>query len=44
MHARGVQHTEAPHALVTLFHVGNVLMNSLFVLVADGAKILKKEV
>jgi hypothetical protein len=38
------QHTEAPLALVLFIHVGNVLMKSLFVLVTDGAKILKEEV
>jgi hypothetical protein len=38
------QHTEAPLALVPLFHVGNVLMKSLSVLVTDGTKILREEV
>jgi hypothetical protein len=38
------QHTEAPLALVLLFHVVNVLMKSLSVLVTDGAKILREEV
>jgi hypothetical protein len=38
------QQTEAPLALVPLFHVGNVLMKSLSVLVTDGAKILREEV
>jgi hypothetical protein len=38
------QHTEAPLALVPLFHVGNVLMKSLSVLVTDSAKILREEV
>jgi hypothetical protein len=38
------QHTEAPLALVPLYHVGNVLMKSLFVLVTDGAQILREEV
>jgi hypothetical protein len=38
------QHTEDPLALVPLFHVGNVLMKSLSVLVTDGAKILREEV
>jgi hypothetical protein len=38
------QHTEAPLALVSLFHVRNVLMKSLSVLVTDGAKILREEV
>jgi hypothetical protein len=38
------QHTEAPLPLVPLFHVGNVLMKSLSVLVTDSAKILREEV
>jgi hypothetical protein len=38
------RHTVAPLALVPLFHVGNVLMKSLSVLVTDGAKILREEV
>jgi hypothetical protein len=38
------QHTEAPLALVLLFHVGNVLMKSLSVFVTDGVKILREEV
>jgi hypothetical protein len=38
------QHTEAPLALVSLFHIGNVLMKSLSVLITDGAKILREEV
>jgi hypothetical protein len=38
------QHTEAPLALVPLFHVGNVVMKSLSVLVTDGANILREEV
>jgi hypothetical protein len=38
------QHTEAPLALVPLFHVVNVLMKSLSVLVTDGAKIHREEV
>jgi hypothetical protein len=38
------QHTEAPLALVSLFHVVNVLMKSLSVLVTDGAKILGRSV
>jgi hypothetical protein len=38
------QHTEAPLALVSLFHVVNVLMKSLSVLITDGAKILREEV
>jgi hypothetical protein len=37
------QHTEAPLALVPLFHVVNVPMKSLSVLVTDGAKILREE-
>jgi hypothetical protein len=38
------QRTEAPLALVPLFHVVNVLMKSVFVLVTDGAKILREKV
>jgi hypothetical protein len=38
------QHTEAPLALVPLFHVVNVLMKPLSVLVTDGTKILREEV
>jgi hypothetical protein len=38
------QHTEAPLALVPLFHGVNILMKSLSVLVTDGAKILREEV
>jgi hypothetical protein len=38
------QHTEAALALVPLFHVGNVLMKSLSMLVTDGSKILREEV
>jgi hypothetical protein len=38
------QHTEVPIALVPLFHVGNVLIIYLSVLVTDGAKILREEV
>jgi hypothetical protein len=38
------QHTKAPLALVSHFHVGNVLMKSLSELVTDGTKILREEV
>jgi hypothetical protein len=38
------QHTEASLALVPSFHVGNILMKYLSVLVTVGAKILREEV
>jgi hypothetical protein len=38
------QHTEATLDLVPLFHVGNVMMKSLSVLITDGTKILREEV
>jgi hypothetical protein len=38
-----IQHTEATLVLIPLFHVVNVLMKSLSVLVTDGAKILREE-
>jgi len=39
-----LQHTWAPHALVPLFHVGNVMVKAFPLLVTDGTELFRQEV
>ena len=39
-----LEHTWAAHALVPLFHVGNIWVKAFPLLFADGAKVFRQEV